>query len=99
MRKLANQCKMYILTVSGRETEGAYSVVDEDGEHIIYIFEEEDDAARYAMMLEEDGYPEMHVIEVDDTLMVKACESHGYEYTIITSDDIVIPPVIENDFI
>ena len=90
---------MYILTVSGRETEGAYSVVDEDGEHIIYIFEEEDDAARYAMMLEEDGYPEMHVIEVDDTLMVKACESHGYEYTIITSDDIVIPPVIENDFI
>ena len=28
---------------------------------ILYIFEEEDDAARYAMMLEDEDYPEMHV--------------------------------------
>jgi hypothetical protein len=90
---------MFILTISGRETEGAYSVLDDEGEHILYLFEEEDDAVRYAMMLEEDGYPEMHVIEIEDDLMIKTCHSHGYQYTIITPDDIVIPPNTEDDFI
>ena len=83
---------MFILTINGRETEGAYSVVDDEGEHILYLFQEEDDATRYAMMLEEDGYPEMHVIEIEDEVMIKTCDLHGYQYTIITPDDIVIPP-------
>jgi hypothetical protein len=90
---------MFILTINGRETEGAYSVLDDEGEHILYLFEEEDDATRYAMMLEEDGYPEMHVIEIEDDVMLKTCELHGYQYTLITSDDIVIPPQSDYDFI
>ena len=53
---------MYILTVAGRENDGAYSVKDADNNQILYLFEEEDDAVRYAMMLEEEDYPEMHVI-------------------------------------
>ena len=90
---------MFILTINGRETEGAYSVLDDEGEHILYLFEEEDDAVRYAMMLEEDGYPEMHVIEIEDEVMIKTCELHGYQYTLITPNDIVIPPSTEHDFI
>ena len=90
---------MFILTVYGKETEGAFSVVNDEGEKILYMFEEEDDAVRYAMMLEEEGYPEMHVIEVDDEVMIEACDVHEYQYTIITKDDIVIPPNIEHDFI
>ena len=89
---------MYILTVNGKENDGAYSVQDDDGEHILYLFEQEDDALRYAMMLEEDDYPEMHVLEVEDEIMIKTCESHGYNYTVITSNDIVIPPA-DHDFI
>ena len=54
---------MYILTVAGKENDGAYSVLDDDGEHILYLFEGEDDAIRYAYMLEDEGSPEMHVIE------------------------------------
>jgi len=91
---------MFILTINGRETEGAYSVLNEEGEHILYLFEEEDDAVRYAMMLEEDGYPEMHVIEIEDEIMIKTCEMHDYQYTLITPDDIVIPPSnVNHDFI
>jgi hypothetical protein len=90
---------MFILTINGKETEGAYSVSNEDGEQILYLFEEEDDAVRYAMMLEEEGYPEMHVIEVEDHVMIKTCDSYGYQYTIITKNDIVIPPETEHDFI
>ena len=91
---------MYILTVAGKENEGAYSVTAEDGEQVLYLFEEEDDATRYAMMLEDDqDYPEMHVIEVEDEVMIKTCEVHDYNYTVITSDDIVVPPDNKHDFI
>jgi hypothetical protein len=90
---------MFILTINGRETEGAYSVIDDEGEHILYLFQEEDDAVRYAMMLEDDGYPEMHVIEIEDKVMIKTCELHGYQYAVITPNDIVIPPNTDHDFI
>ena len=90
---------MFLITVNGKETEGAYSVMNEEGEQILYLFEEEDDAVRYAMMLEEDGYPEMHVIEIEDEVMLKTCKMHGYQYTVITPDDIVVPPNSDYDFI
>jgi hypothetical protein len=89
---------MFILTVVGKEIEGAFSLEDDDGEQVLYIFEEEDDASRYAMMLEEENnFPEMNVLEIDDDLMVKTCEIHGHRYTIITPNDIVIPPDISYD--
>ena len=83
---------MYIITIEGRETEGAYSVSDEDGDKILYIFEEEDDATRFALQLEEDcGFPTMKTLEIDDDLMIKTCELHDHRYTVITPNDIVIP--------
>ena len=90
---------MYLLTMAGREQEGAYTVPNDDGDDILYLFQEEDDATRYALLLEEDGHPEMHIIEVEDRVMMKTCEMHGYQYVLITPDDIVIPPNTDYDFI
>ncbi len=90
---------MFILTVAGKENDGAYSVTDDEGNQILYLFDEEDDAVRYAMMLENSDYPEMHVLEVEDEVMVRTCEVHNYNYTVITSNDIVIPPKVQHDFI
>ena len=83
---------MYILTIDGKEKDGAYSVQDDEGNHVLYLFEEEDDAVRFAYQLEERGYPEMSIIEVDDRSAIGICEHNGYRYSIITKDDIVIPP-------
>jgi hypothetical protein len=91
---------MFLLTVAGKENNGAYSVVDEDGDQILYLFEQEDDAMRFAMQLEDKDYPEMNVMEVEDEIMIKTCELHGYNYTVITPDDIVIPPDSDyNDYV
>ena len=90
---------MFILTVAGKENDGAYSVTDDEGSQILYLFEEEDDAVRYALLLENSDYPEMHVLEVEDEVMVRTCEVHNYNYTVITSDDSVIPPKVQHDFI
>ena len=92
---------MYIITVKGKEKEGAYSVVDEDLDQVLYIFVQEDDATRYALQLEEMDYPKMKVLKIEDDLMIKTCEMHGHKYTVITPDDIVIPPDsdTEHDYI
>ena len=53
------------------------------------------------MLLEEEAFPDMHVMEVDPDMMMSVCETHGYEYTVITPNDIVFPPSTSkpNDFI
>ena len=89
---------MYILTLSPDGEEGAFTVVDDDGEEMLYLFEEKDDAVRFAIMLEEEEYPEMHVMEVDEDVVVSVCEMHEHKYAIITKDDLVIPPEV-NDII
>ena len=84
---------MFILAVKGFEDEGAFSVENDDGERVLIMFEEEDDADRYAELIySEDDHPEMSVIEIDDYVAIKACEMHDYMYNIIRPDDIVVPP-------
>jgi len=84
---------MYILTISGKEAEGAYAVENEDGEKTLFMFEEQDDAERYAMMLSmaDEDYPVFEVVEVEEEVAVKACEMYDYPYVVISSTDLVIP--------
>lgn len=83
---------MYILAISGKADEGAFCVVDDDGEKALYFFEEYDDAERYAGLLEAEDYPEMEVVEVNDELAIKTCEMYNYHYVVVKPDDVVIPP-------
>ena len=83
---------MYLLTLRDKKEEGAYAVDDGYGDKVLFLFEEEDDATRYAMMLEDQEEKEMVVMEVDDELALKTCKLHSYKYAVITPDDIVIPP-------
>lgn len=83
---------MYLISIKGNEDDGAYAVSDSDGEKALYFFEDEDDAQRYAWLLEADDYPEMVVVEVDDELAVKTCEMYGYKYAVISPNEFVIPP-------
>ena len=87
---------MYLLTLRESKEEGAYAVQDRYGDKVLFLFEEEDDAVRYAMMLEDQDNALMDVVEVDDELAIKTCKMHSYKYAVITSDDIVIPPKNDN---
>ena len=88
---------MFLLTLRDKKDEGAYAVQDSDGDKVLFLFEQEDDAVRYAMMLEVDNSSDnssksMDVVEVDDKLAIKTCKMHNYKYAVITPNDIVIPP-------
>jgi hypothetical protein len=87
---------MFLLTLKDRKDDGAYAVQDQYGEKVLFLFEEEDDATRYALMLEDQEEKEMEVIEVDDELAIKTCKMHNYKYAVITPEDIVIPPKNDN---
>jgi hypothetical protein len=83
---------MFLLTIKDRKDDGAYAVQDQYGHKVLFLFEEEDDATRYAMMIEDQDEKEMDVVEVDAELAIKTCKIYNYKYSIITQDDIVIPP-------
>ena len=88
---------MYIITIKGMRDDGAYAVLNEFGEKVVFLFEQKDDANRYAMQLEEQGDPPMEVVDVKDRVAIGACERTGTKYTIIRTDDIVIPPKPKDD--
>ena len=89
---------MFLLTLRDRKDDGAYAVKDKKGNKVLFLFEEEDDANRYAMMLEEDEEPaEMEVVEVDGALAIRTCRLYNYKYAVITPNDIVIPPKLNDN--
>tara|TARA_Y100001933_G_scaffold7254_1_gene6536 strand:- start:58 stop:339 length:282 start_codon:yes stop_codon:yes gene_type:complete len=90
---------MFLLTIDKRQENGAYAVLNRYGEKVLFMFENEDDAERYAMMLEEEENRPMEVIEVDDALAISTCKMmYNYKYAVITPNDIVIPPSKDDNF-
>jgi len=82
---------MYIL--SDTETGGVYAVLGEGNEKTVHMFEEEDDAVRYVDHLRATDYTdELEILEVDPEVVVLNCTNYGYRYSIVSKDDLIIPP-------
>lgn len=86
---------MFLITLA-EHPEGVYSVIDEEGDHVVYFFREEDDAERYLGLLEanddEEDLPELTTHEIDVKAAVGMCELRNMKYLIVEPDDIIIPP-------
>ena len=84
---------MYLLTLKTRRDDGAYAVQDRHGHKVLFLFEEEDDAERYAMMMnDQEENAALNVIEIEDALAIRTCKMYNYKYAVITPNDIVVPP-------
>ena len=88
---------MFILASKNSAEQGAYAVENQEGENVLFFFEEEDDAERYAMQLEDNEDAEMDVVEVDDALAIITCKRYNYKYAVVTPNDIVIPPRLDDN--
>lgn len=83
---------MFVITLKDHPS-GIFSVFDEQDERIVPLFEEVDDAVRYVMQLGEDeGNPDLQVINVKPDEIIQACRIQGQKYSIITVDDFIVPP-------
>ena len=84
---------MYLLTLKDRRDDGAYAVLNRYGEKVLFMFEEEDDAERYAMMMnDQEENAALNVIEIEDALAIRTGKMYNYKYAVITPNDIVVPP-------
>ena len=88
---------MFLLTLKDQKDDGAYAVQNRYGDKVLFLFEEEDDATRYALMLEDQEDAEMEVVEVDAALAIKTCRLYNYKYAVVTPNDIVIPPKLNDN--
>ena len=77
---------MFLLTLRGKKDDGAYAVADNFGDKVLFLFEQEDDAVRYAMMMREIAGNEespMDVVEVDGELAIRTCKVYNYKLSLI----------------
>tara|TARA_B100000427_G_scaffold141135_1_gene117534 strand:- start:1586 stop:1861 length:276 start_codon:yes stop_codon:yes gene_type:complete len=83
---------MFVITLKDHP-QGIYSVFDESEIRIVPLFIEQDDAVRYVMALaEDDENPELQIMDVEPEHIINACRSQGQRYSIISPDDLIIPP-------
>ena len=85
---------MFVITLKGHP-QGIYSVFDAKDQRIVPLFVEEDDADRYVMQLAEDEEnPELEILEAEAEHIINSCRAQNQKYSIITPDDLIIPPDI-----
>ena len=89
---------MFLLASKNSSQQGAYAVENQDGENVLFFFEEEDDADRYAMLLQAQEDRSLSVIEVEEALAIRTCKMYNYRYAVIKPEDIVIPPKLNDNF-
>ena len=84
--------KMFVLV--DKSSGGVYAVTEGTiDEKVVQIFEQEDDATRYYGYLKADNYKRsLEIMEIEEDIVKDNCSFHGYNYTIITPNDIVFPP-------
>ena len=85
---------MFVITLKDHP-QGIFSVFDEKEVRIIPLFEQADDALRYVMQLSEDEEnPDLQIMNVEPEHIIHACRAQGQRYSIISADDLIIPPDI-----
>ncbi|HIK28961.1 MAG: DUF3110 domain-containing protein [Oscillatoriaceae bacterium SKW80] len=58
----------------------------------VLMFESEDDATRYALMLEAQDFPKPGVEEIDEEEIIEFCRSADYDWELVPSGKLAIPP-------
>ena len=88
---------MFLLASKNSSQQGAYAVKNQHGENVLFFFEEEDDADRYAMLLQAQEDRSLSVIEIEEALAIRTCKMYNYRYAVIKPEDIVIPPKLNDN--
>ena len=84
--------QVWVLLYNARtDNEGIYTLQIESN-NIIVAFEQEDDAIRYAGMLEAQDFLTLTVEIIDKQELEEFCEDAKYELNIVSTDALLVPP-------
>jgi Protein of unknown function (DUF3110) len=83
---------VFVLLFNARtDNEGIYSTQVGD-RNMILMFEQEDDALRYADQLEAEDFPKPTVESIDPQEIEEFCQDSDYDFILVTSEMLVTPP-------
>jgi hypothetical protein len=80
-----------LLFNANTDNEGIYTL-EIEGNNIIVAFEQEDDAIRYAGLLEAQDFLSPTVERIDKQDLEEFCEESGYDLNIVPTDALLVPP-------
>ena len=84
--------QVWVLLYNARtDNEGIYTLQIESN-NIIVAFEQEDDAIRYAGMLEAQDFLTLTVENIDKQELEEFCEDAKYDLNIVPTDALLVPP-------
>ncbi|MEM8640539.1 MAG: DUF3110 domain-containing protein [Cyanobacteria bacterium P01_G01_bin.54] len=84
--------RVFVLLINaGSENEGIHTI-QMGGSNKILMFEDEDDATRYALLLEAQDFPAPTVEEFPADEIEEFCREAGYEFEWVESGRLEIPP-------
>lgn len=84
--------RVYVLLFNARtENEGIHTIQIGDRQKVL-MFESEDDATRFAMMLEAQDFPEATVEEMETEEIEEFCRSADYDSELINEGMLAVPP-------
>ena len=83
---------VFVLLFNARtDNEGIYSTQVGD-RNVILMFEQEDDAVRYADQLEAEDFPKPTVEGINPEEIEEFCQDSDYDFILVTSEMLVTPP-------
>jgi hypothetical protein len=83
---------VFVLLFNARtDNEGIYSTQVGD-RNVILMFEQEDDALRYADQLEAEDFPKPTVEGIDPEEIEEFCQESDYDCILVTAEMLVTPP-------
>jgi len=80
-----------LLFNANTDNEGIYTL-EIEGNNIIVAFEQEDDAIRYAGLLEAQDFLSPTVERIDSEDLKEFCEEANYDLNIVPTDALLVPP-------
>jgi len=84
--------QVWVLLYNARtDNEGIYSLQIES-KNIIIAFEQEDDAIRYAGMLEAQDFLSLTVENIDKEELEEFCQEANHDLNIVATDALLVPP-------
>jgi hypothetical protein len=82
---------MFVLT--DKKSGGVYAVNNNDDVKTVHMFQQKEDAQRYMHLLEANDYSQqLDLMEIDVDAVAINCEKFGYQYSIVSKNDLIIPP-------
>ncbi|MDE5071939.1 MAG: DUF3110 domain-containing protein [Trichodesmium sp. St16_bin4-tuft] len=84
--------RIFVLLFNARtENEGIHTIQMDSSQKVL-MFESEDDATRFGVLLEAQAFPTPTVEEFDQEEIIEFCRSVDYDWEIIPSGKLEIPP-------